>query len=93
MAKLKATATDLKVIPNPVNDDEIVSVVLPEDVSLDNMVLQVFGLNGSLLLRKEFKDGERNVEVPANRLAVGVNPVVVLDAEGNVVCTGKILKD
>lgn len=92
VAKLKVESAKFQVMPNPVKEDEVVTLVLPNEITAD-MTIKVFSLNGSLLIQKECKQGEKEIAIPAYRLATGVNPVVAMDAEGNVICSGKIIRE
>lgn len=82
----------LKTTPNPVKEGEIVTITLPNKVT-NNMFVKVFNTEGMLLMKKECTKGENKISLPAYRLANGVNPVVVMDAEGNIIGTGKIIRE
>ena len=78
--------------PNPVKADENLIITLPTELSSTTMV-KVFSTEGVLLINKECQQGENKITIPAYRLANGVNPVVVIDTEGNIICTGKVIRE
>lgn len=92
VSELISATPRLRVNPNPTKDEETVTVMLPE-ASISDITIQIFSLGGSLLVSKECKERDTTVEIPAYRLSTGVNLVVAVDAEGNVVYTGKIIKE
>lgn len=92
VATMKSAPAELHASPNPVKEDEMVTLVLPENISSD-MTVEVYSLTGSLLLRRECKKGESTIQIPAYRLSNGMNPVVVVDSDGNVLCSGKVVKE
>ena len=87
-----AEATRLTASPNPVKTEESVTITLPSPASSD-MIVKVFSTEGMLLTMKECLKGENKVFIPAYRLSNGVNPVVVMDADGNIISTGKIIRE
>lgn len=89
---IAAESSRLTASPNPVKADENVILTLPTKLSSSTMV-KVFSTDGVLLINKECQQGENRISIPAYRLASGVNPVVVMDAEGNIICTGKVIRE
>lgn len=89
---ISAENSRLTANPNPVKADENVIITLPTGLSSSTMV-KVFSTDGVLLINKECTKGENRISLPAYRLANGVNPVVVMDAEGNIISTGKIIRE
>lgn len=87
-----AENSKLTASPNPVKLDENVIITLPTELSSSTMV-KVFSTDGVLLINKECTKGENKISIPAYRLASGINPVVVMDAEGNILSTGKIIRE
>ncbi len=89
---IAADESRLTANPNPVKSDETVTLTLPVDVS-SNMIVKVFSTHGVLLIKQECTKGENKISIPAYRLASGVNPVVVMDNDGNILSTGKIIRE
>ena len=89
-ASLKSEGAKMSAYPNPVGNDEMLT--LPEAAVAD-VTVSVFNTNGVLLIKKECKAGETEISIPAYRLAEGVNPIVAVDAEGNILATGKVIKE
>lgn len=89
---LASDESHLSASPNPAKSDEIVTITLPIEVSSDLMV-KVFNTEGILLIKQDCAKGDNKIAIPAYRLATGINPVVVIDSEGNILCTGKIIRE
>ena len=89
---VSADKTRLTASPNPVKYEETVTITLPIEISSDKLV-KVFNTDGVLLITKECPKGENKISIPAYRLANGVNPIVVMDAEGKILSTGKIIRE
>lgn len=87
-----ADKSQLAVTPNPADYGQNVTLTLPEQLTTDTEI-RVFSTDGALLMRKDCKKGEEQVMIPAYRLGAGVNPVVVIDPEGNILATGKIIRE
>ncbi len=87
-----AEASRLAASPNPVKSEEIVTLTLPLE-GTSNMMVKVFSTDGVLLIKQECKKGENKISIPAYRLATGINPIVVIDSEGNIISTGKVIKE
>lgn len=92
VSEIRDVPQGLRSIPNPVGENETVTVLLPEGVCAGATV-QVYSMNGGLLVRRECKAGEMSVEIAAHALSRGINPVIVVDADGNVVSSGKIVRE
>lgn len=86
---IAAEQSKLTVTPNPVKYGQNVILTLPAELPNDTEIM-IFNTNGTLLMRKNCKKGAAEVVIPAYRLATGVNPVVIIDLEGNILATGKI---
>lgn len=89
---LKSEGAKMLAYPNPVGNDEMLTLTLPEAAVAD-VTVRVFNTNGVLLIKKECKAGETEIAIPAYRLSEGVNPVVAVDTEGNILATGKVVKE
>lgn len=89
---VSADETRLTAAPNPVKPSDTVTITLPMEISSD-MLVNVFNTDGVLLIKKECSKGENKISIPAYRLSSGVNPVVVIDADGNIISTGKIIRE
>ncbi|MBD5357024.1 MAG: hypothetical protein HDR88_08495 [Bacteroides sp.] len=92
VAMMKNDTAKLTAYPNPVKEDEELTLTLPTPATAD-MTISVFSTNGSLLIKKDCKQGETEIKIPAYRLSAGVNPVVAVDADGNIISTGKIVRE
>lgn len=92
VATVAADKSQFAVTPNPAGYGQNVTLMLPGQLTTDTEI-RVFSTDGTLLMRKDCKKGEEQVMIPAYRLAAGVNPVVVIDPEGNILATGKIIRE
>ncbi|MDE7462334.1 MAG: hypothetical protein K2M88_04145 [Muribaculaceae bacterium] len=92
VASLKSEGAKMSAYPNPVGNDEMLTLTLPE-AAVAAVTVSVFNTNGVLLIKNECKAGETEIAIPAYRLSEGVNPVVAVDAEGNILATGKVVKE
>lgn len=81
----------LAITPNPADVNEQIFITLPENMSQTQSV-RIFDISGNLLCKYECNSGEKVISVPAYRLSVGVNPIVVIDEEGNIIGTGKAVR-
>ena len=79
---------ELSIYPVPANYNETIDVKLPHDID-KNMTLSVYTLNGTLLFKKDCKIGENHIEIPAYRLSKGINSIIVVDENQNIIATGK----
>lgn len=82
---------NLTITPTPAERNEQVFVTLPE-VAAAGLSVRIFDVNGTLLLKHECQPGEKTIAIPAYRLASGVNPIVVMDADGYIIGTGKAVR-
>lgn len=90
--QMKRENSRMRILPNPVTEDETVRLILPDEIESDASI-RIFGINGTLLTKKDCKKGEKEISVPSSMLTKGVNPVIAVDPEGNIICSGKIVKE
>ena len=83
-------ASTLKATPNPVKYGDNVTVSIPEQAA---GFVRVIGVDGTLLFSKSVEGNETEIVIPSYRLNAGVNPVVFVDADGNVLASGKIVRE
>lgn len=83
-------ASTLKTTPNPVKYGDNVTVTIPEQAA---GFVRVIGVDGTLLFSKSVEGNETEIVIPSYRLNAGVNPVVFVDADGNVLASGKIVRE
>lgn len=82
----------LDLSPNPVAYDSTVTVTLPAEMTEGGSVA-VFDTEGRKLHYGTFEVGETKVQIPAYRLASGVNLVNVISTDNEIVAIGKIIRE
>lgn len=87
---LNENVSDLEISPNPVDADSIVNVQLPE-FDVENVSVLVMTADGKTVYTQS-NVSSSEIKIPAANLNKGVNPVVVLKGNGEIIGTGKILK-
>lgn len=87
----KNETSNLNIFPNPAENDATVTVNAG-DFGVEGNTLSVFDVKGTLLFKHVFENGENMVSIPSYKLSVGVNPVVVINSNGDIVATGKAVK-
>lgn len=89
---IKSDVKNLSMTPNPVHADETIYLNLPEDIEAGCMI-SVLSIDGRILFSKTITDRNAQIIIPGYMVMEGINPVVVTDANGDVVAAGKILKN
>ena len=82
------TPEQLTVYPVPANNDETIIISLPDKLS-EKTTLSIYTLNGTLLFKKDCEIGESLLKIPAYRLNKGINSIIVVDQDQNIIATGK----
>lgn len=87
---VKSDTKSMNFYPNPSEYGDTITVTLPEFAGEASLL--VYDMKGTILYQHYDLNGKQNITIPAYRLSQGVNPAVMMDANGNIIATGKVIR-